>query len=550
MFHIVACAIIHSHMLQIVVNIPVGIQTYFETTPFEVMFAHALFAVGWIPIAGVLFWGLTQLWLDARQGLYASKLRWQLLAINVPQDAVQTPKGMENFFTNLAGSKSSITWKEKWLYGKFQVWFSFEIVSNGGQIQYYIRLVEKYRDVVEAALYAQYPEAQITEVEDYTDIIPDDYPNDDIDVWGSEMIAKKPSFFPMRTWTEFEHMGEKDQRFKDPLLPMLEGMGKMLPGENYWLQMLIMQPDDQDWTKKGQKWIFDKYGKEEKKKDASWLHSLAWIPEEIMKQIGGMFAPAGDEKKQQFDWAAFKITPQEKGQIDAVERKISKLGWYAKIRFVYSAKTELYRKGTIASMSKGIFHQYGHLSWNKFGIHGDSTPKDDYFWQTWQIEKKKTILVNKYKNRSFGPGSTPYILNTEELATIFHFPAADARTPVLTSLGARRAEAPQELHFAAANEPDLPNLERVEPDVAGSMPTKGTPVERKPLAVPSLTSPTGLRKSKSSQYPVSSIQKKKQHSIDENMPKAGMPAPLPPGLDISDEPIESTQAPKNLPIDL
>lgn len=539
-------------MLQIVVNIPAGIQTYLDTTPFEVMFAHALFAVGWIPIAGVLFWGLTQLWLDARQNQYASRLRWQLLAVNVPQDAVQTPKGMENFFTNIAGSKSAITWKERWLDGKFQTWFSFEIVSNGGQIQFYIRLVEKYRDVVEAALYAQYPEAQITEVEDYIDTIPTEYPDDNIDVWGSEMYTKKPSHFPLRTWIDFEHMGEKDQRFKDPLLPMLEGLGKMLPGETYWLQILIMQPDDQDWTKKGEKWIFDKYGKEQKKKESGLLSSLSWIPEELMSQLAGFLAPAKEEKRQTFDWAAFKITPQEKGQIDAVERKISKLGWLTKVRFVYSAKPELYRKGTIASMSKGIFHQYGHLSWNKFGLHGESTPKDDYFWQVWQIEKKKTTLVSRYRNRSFSPGSTPFILNTEELATIFHFPASDARTPVLSSLGARRAEAPQELHFALENEPDLPNLDRRESDVAGSKPVPvSTPPQ--PLAVPRVTAPTGSRSIESDEESIRSKgsladARDGAVALDENMPRPGMPAPLPPGLDLADEPVAPEgNIPTNLP---
>lgn len=539
-------------MLQIALNLPAGIQNYLQTTMPDQIAAHALFAVGWIPIAGVLIWGLLQVWQDAKQGQYSSKLRWQLLQVHVPQDAVQTPKGMENFFTNIAGSKSSITWKEKWLDGKFQAWFSLEIVSIGGDIRFYIRCIEKYRDVVESALYAQYPEAQIAEVEDYTDILPEDYPNDDWDVWGSEMVLRKSTVLPIRTWFDFEHQGEKDQRFKDPLLPMLEGLGKMLPGEVFWIQMLIMQPDDQDWTKEGENEIKKAYGKEEKKKGGGALGSIGWVPGEIINQITGGEVLGGEAGSSDEDpWAAFRITPQDKERLEAIARKVSKLGWYTKVRFVYGAKNELYRKGTMASMTKGIFHQYGHLGLNKFGLHGDATPKDDYFWQVWQMPRKKKELVQRYKSRSFGTGATPFILNTEELATIFHFPAADARTPVLTSLGARRAEAPMELQFAGVDEPDLPNMQREETDVAGSFGVEAEPAPPRPLAAPRPTSPTHIggeetgARSQESGAGLSDAFSSPQdapipaeQTLDENMPKPGMPAPLPPGLDLADEPIE------------
>lgn len=551
-------------MLQFIANIQASILHYFQTTPVDQMAAHALFAVGWVPIAGILVWGLIQVWQDNRQGIYVSKLKWQLLQIHVPADAIQTPKGMENFFTNIAGSKSSITWKEKWLLGKFQAWFSLEIVSIGGDIRFYIRCIQKYRDVVESALYAQYPEASISEVEDYIDVIPDEYPNGEWDVWGTEMTLRRPSELPIRTWIDFEHQGEKDQRLKDPLLPMLEGLGKMLPGEMYWLQILIMQPDDQDWRKAGIKKIQEAYGKEEKKKKSG--IDLAWVPAEVLNQVTGGGLLGGEEAGSDSDqFAAFRITPQEKEQLDGISRKISKLGWYTKVRFVYAARPELYRKGTIASMSKGIFHQYANLSMNKFGIHGPATPKDDYFWQEWQMERKKTNLVKRYKGRSFGTGATPVILNTEELATLFHFPAADARTPVLTSLGSRRAEAPTELHFAGLDEPDLPNMTPPASVEPAAKKTVGTPA---PLATPRPTAPTSsgddgpvrrggpmsppgdaqdvgaasvTRSSLETRPPASPLH-------DENVPQPGMPAPLPPGLDLSDEPVESMETPNNLPV--
>lgn len=214
-----------SIMLGIVLNLPPAVEQYLAVTSFYEMMSHALLVFGWIPIFGVLIWGFTQVWVDYKQGQYLNHIDWVLLNISVPQGSINTPKGMENFFNNIAGSKSAITWKEAHLLGKFQAFFSFEIVGSEGDVKFYIRAPEKYRDLVEAALYAQYPEAQIVEVEDYVDKVPDKYPNDTHKVFGSEMKLAKPSYYPIRTYPSFEHLGEKDMRFKDPLLNVIEIMG-------------------------------------------------------------------------------------------------------------------------------------------------------------------------------------------------------------------------------------------------------------------------------------------------------------------------------------
>ena len=189
-----------------------AIELYFITTPAEELGAHFLLVVAPFMLLSVLIWGFTQVWIYIKQDQYWETLEWDLLTVAVPADSVQTPKGMENFFTNIAGSKSAITMREKWLWGKFQAYFSFEIVSNGGKINFYIRTIKKYRDLVEAALYAQYPEAHILEVEDYIGLVPDEYPHDDYSLFGSEMSMSENEVFPIKTYEVFEHQGEKDLR--------------------------------------------------------------------------------------------------------------------------------------------------------------------------------------------------------------------------------------------------------------------------------------------------------------------------------------------------
>lgn len=537
-------------------NLLTEIQVFLATTPPDIIGAYALIVIAPFPIFGVLIWGFSQVWLDRKQGQYASKLQWDLLAINVPQDSIQTPKGMENFFNNLAGSKSAITWKEKWMWGKFQAYFSFEIISMGGNIQFYIRTIKKYRDLVEAAFYAQYPEAQITVVDDYVDSVPNQYPDEDYDMWGSELVLGSDEYLPIKTWEKFEHVGEKDLRFKDPILPILEMLGKMQPGETYWLQFLIMGPDSQDkWRKKGEDFIKKVYGIEDKKKKSVFQETIGWLPAQIINEATGAAYGAEEEAKSD-DFRMFKITPQEKDQIDMVNKKISNLGWYSKIRFVYTAKKELFRKGTIAAMTKGMFNQFTYLGSNKLGLHDASTPKDDYFYMEWQMPAKQTRLTKRYQRRSFTAGSTPYILTSEELATLFHFPPADARTPVLTALGARRAEAPGELSFAAPDMPTLMNMERTESDtVVPGLPTSKPEDSENTVSfsVPRPAAPTGPVTPPADETiwtkPAPLASEATSSPVQEEyMPKAGMPAPLPPGLDLSDQPVSDGTTPEDLPI--
>src|SRR3989344_4838171 len=90
-----------------------------------------------------------------------------LLEVNMPRDLVKSPRGMELAFAQLWIYSGETTYfHRKWL-GQVRPIFSFEIASFGGDVHFYIWLWEGYRKVVESAIYAQYPDVEIVEVEDY-----------------------------------------------------------------------------------------------------------------------------------------------------------------------------------------------------------------------------------------------------------------------------------------------------------------------------------------------------------------------------------------------
>ena len=132
---------------------------------------------GWVIFLFIFLWGFKEIWLFNLQRKYLRSIEYIILAIDIPKANEQSAKAMEYFFTQLAGTFSRPNLKEKYFQGKTQLSFSFEIISLDGYIQFLIYTPKSFRDLVEAAIYAQYPEAEITEVKDYIKIIPEDFPH-------------------------------------------------------------------------------------------------------------------------------------------------------------------------------------------------------------------------------------------------------------------------------------------------------------------------------------------------------------------------------------
>src|SRR3989338_2972118 len=104
---------------------------------------YALF--GWLVLFGFFFKAGSLLWVKYRQDvLYMPKWHWVLLAVDIPPLFIQTPKAVEQIFAHLSGAAMHINVRDKYWIGKRQKWFSFEIVSIEGYIQFIIRTEEAY----------------------------------------------------------------------------------------------------------------------------------------------------------------------------------------------------------------------------------------------------------------------------------------------------------------------------------------------------------------------------------------------------------------------
>ena len=179
-------------------------------------FLSIVYNWGWIFLPLILFPVWKELWLAYVKKIYVENVEWATLELKIPQAVEQTPKAMEQVFAGLHSIKSFANFKEKWWDGKHQLPISMEIVGNAGAIRFFIRAPRVYQELVESQIYSQYKDAEIDEVEDYAWSLPDDVPNDQYGLWGTELILTKEDAYPIRTYRFFEEpISEK--KFIDPL---------------------------------------------------------------------------------------------------------------------------------------------------------------------------------------------------------------------------------------------------------------------------------------------------------------------------------------------
>ncbi len=424
------------------------------------VYTHGL----WLFFVATLIRGGWMFWVYTVQNRYDGAITHMTLAISVPKTTEQTPKAVENFFAHLTGTMSgSGNFIEKHFKGKNQETLSVELVSRGGNVQYYVNTPSKFRNLIEASIYAQYPDAEIVEATDYTDELPSRFPNEHYDLWGTELTLKKDSEYPIKTYQAFEHTLQGT--FKDPLASLLEYLGTFLPGEEAWVQ-IILKPVGDDWKKKSDATAKKIMGVPVKKTHSP-IHTMT-APiianiEGILATAVGYQAPAvvKEVKKDAPPSLMQHLSPGEKNLIEAIQNKASRPAFAVKIRLVYIARKEIFNKG---KMIAGVFGAFQQLSdANAFGMDKGTKVGANYYQVERRAAVKKNKILKAYRGRSGGRGAAPFILNVEELATIWHFPTIDIKAPLLRKTEAKRAEPPtalptREEAFAHIPETPFPSL--------------------------------------------------------------------------------------------
>ncbi len=394
----------------------------------------------WLPV--VLIAVFIELWTKHLKTAAIKAIKWTFLEIKVSRDIEKSPKSMEQIFSGLHGIITKIKFLDTYWKGKVQEWFSFEIAGIDGAVYFFIRTPEQFRNLVEAQIHAQYPDAEISEVLDYAGPIAKKVPSKSYDIGGAELILDKDDFYPIRTYPAFEEK-EEEQRV-DPMASFLEILSKLKPGENIFIEYLMKPTVEKKWKEKGQEFINKLMGKKVAVKE-NWLdRALGGVDEFVINLIKAIliYPIWGEEKKEESKASVANLSPGEKTVVEAIENKMAKLAFKACIRFAYIARSDVYNRANMAAVS-GAFKQFNTVNLNAFKSNGKAgTSADQPFKKRKEFLKKKKF-IERYANRAWP--KKDFILNIEELATVYHYPILTVLTPTLRRVEAKKAEPPVSL---------------------------------------------------------------------------------------------------------
>lgn len=400
-----------------------------------------LFAIIPVAIPFFLLWLLIKMYIDSNRAAFMASQEYVLMEVVPPQEIEKTPAAMELFLTALHQTGGEATWYDKYVLGKVRAWFSLEIVSIGGDVHFYIWSRKGFMRLIESQLYSQFPGIEIHPTTDYTLGLTFD---GSIDLFGGELKLTEADAFPIKTYVDYGIDKETEEGFKiDPITPVIETLGTLTPGHQMWIQIIVRAHKKEDlkpgtWNTLQDSW--KEGGKE----------AISKIREDSKVEVGD-----GDQKRQQV-----AMTKGQELRIVALERSISKLSFDTGIRMIYLAEKSIYDSGFHGAMT-GSFKQYNSPDLNSFGM--SWTTSFDYPWQDLTGKKVAVLkdeLLESYKDRDYFWRDRPqfnglfgkkivernvFVLNTEELATIFHFPGKVSSTPSLRRVESKKQNPPANL---------------------------------------------------------------------------------------------------------
>ncbi len=387
----------------------------------------------WLPIA--IFFITFERWMYYIQNKFVFNTGRSTLRINLPQEIFKSPEAMESVIAQIHNVNTPDNLMQTYIDGKHPLPFSFELVSTGGEVRFYINVpTKKTKNALEAQLYAQYPGIEVIEEDmDYTDEIkwdPERY-----EYMAFHMGKKEAESFPIKTYIDFglDKLPKEEEKF-EPMAPMIEVMGKIKPHERLWVQILA--------TPHVKKTFKNGYLIEQQ----TWDHKTKATINEMLKRD-----PRPANEIDEYERAPM-LTMGERDTIAAMERNAGKYAFEVGIRWMYITEKGKFNGDVISPMIRA-FAQYDIIGRNSIGVRW-RTDFDYNFISDRSGKRKlrmKRLELARYKDRFYyymdrkNRADAPKVFSAEELATMFHIPGSSVVTPTMPRITSARKEAPSNL---------------------------------------------------------------------------------------------------------
>lgn len=359
----------------------------------------------WVPIVVILAFFT---WRNWRKVEAINDIESDLLILEIPKTNDKQELAAEQLFASLHGILRDRT--ELKANNGVQEHLSFEIASVNGQIRFYTWVPKTLRSFVESQIYSQYPTVQIRDAEE--DYVAHERQHSVIHT--AEIMLTDDEVLPVKTFQNFE---------VDPLAGITGTLAKLeTTGEEIWIQILV-KPIADDWHKSSERWIA---AKRNGQSSSSKGGAMGWVGD----LFGALWKPPEEGSG---STTVKELSDRDKTRIAEAEKKATKLGYQVKIRLAYLGENTTTARQRMQAIV-GTFKQYNSTNLNGFKVANTSFKNED---------------LAKYRQRSFGRGS--FILNIEELASVFHLPHTNVETPNIVWASSKTAEPPAKLPIITGN---------------------------------------------------------------------------------------------------
>lgn len=337
-----------------------------------------------------------------------SQMRFVVLRILVPKNNEKSPLAAEQMFSAIHGIYQSGM--------PYQEYVSFEIAARDKYIYFYVCTPTHLKDFIQGQIYAQYPTAEINEVDDYTQEEEGYIREGHMKVCGTELSLTAPDVYPIKSFLSFE---------VDPLSAITSVLSKIEKDEQIWIQIMA-KPVADDWQTKGTKFINAVKSGNLRPKGVGpilWEVFSRGFSAFLVTVLTGK-TPESSRGK---DAEETKLSGTAEAGLKGIETKVTKLGFGTKIRLLAIAPNENSVRAKITEVVSA-FKQYNLLNLN--GFKAGSLNQSYNAW----ADFAHRLFIDE-----------GFILNTEEIASIYHLPTITVVTPNLVWAGSKKGEPPANL---------------------------------------------------------------------------------------------------------
>ena len=312
---------------------------------------------------------------------------------------------IESFMANLSGMRAERGWNAFW-FGR-RDHFAFEMVADEGVISFFVTVPNQLRQFAEQQIQAQHPDAFIEEKEDYNIFKPK------CAIAGFVLKFKKSYLFPIQTYQEME---------SDPLNALLNSLSKFNDAKGGAAIQYVVRSAHPRWHAAGNQLAREvRQGK--KLSDA-----MKMVGTSPASSIGRAIIHSRKKSEQEIAQSQqFRGLSQfEEEAVARIQGKSAKSGFEVNIRLVVAAETEPIALGRLSAIADS-FAQYAQYEY------GNGFRR--------VAPRNLGKFLNDFIYRNFNERNQ-IILNTEEMASLFHFPLPTAETPNILWLSSKQAPSP------------------------------------------------------------------------------------------------------------